>query len=117
MLVPKEFREHLEKHIGESKFETPEQWTLALKNEIDSVLLPMMKKSASRSKGIPGGGGPVPRLRSNDGRLLVEERLDAVMDRALRRQFRLRAQKQGSEAAQKMIQRQIDGSPGNDRKS
>ena len=43
-LLPSEFKEHLKEKVPEDAYETTSQWIVALKKEVDSVLLPMVRK-------------------------------------------------------------------------
>jgi hypothetical protein len=77
MLSPTKLRDHLEQHVPEANFETTEQWIIALKREIDSVLLPMVKKR----RPDPNGYWEVAAQYLASDRMIedlaVEERLDA----------------------------------------
>jgi hypothetical protein len=47
--LPDEFRKHLEEKVLMNNCETTEQWILALKEEVDGVLLPMVRKRQPES--------------------------------------------------------------------
>jgi hypothetical protein len=49
--LPQEHRDHLEKHVPESNFESRENWIVAMKKEVDTVLLPMVKDRRPDPKG------------------------------------------------------------------
>jgi hypothetical protein len=104
LFVPEEFREHLEKHVPRSNFDTTKQWIVALKKEIDGKLLPMVKSRRADPRGYTEAAA---NFLASD-RIIedsaIEERLDAAIDRALRRSLWLKTQKQfARQAAQKLI--------------
>jgi hypothetical protein len=43
--LPIEFKQHLNEKVSRENYQTREQWIVALKNEVDGVLLPMVKAS------------------------------------------------------------------------
>jgi hypothetical protein len=47
--LPEEFRKHLKEKVPPENYETAEQWILALKEEVDGVLLPMVR-SVNRNR-------------------------------------------------------------------
>ncbi len=99
MFLPKEFRDHLEEHVPESNFETTRAWIVALKNEIDTVLLPMVKNRRPDPRGYKQAAAKFLASDRMMEDLEIEERLDSAMDRALRRLFWLKTQKQLERAA------------------
>jgi hypothetical protein len=104
MLSPEHISKHLTQHVPEANFETTEQWIIALKREIDSVLLPKAKAQRPDPNGYWAAAAKFAASDLMMEDLEVEERLDANMDRALRRLFWLKAQKQlERDAAQKVI--------------
>jgi len=103
-MLPMEFRDHLEEHVPESKFETTADWIFALKKETDTVLLPMVKDRRPDPRGYKAAAAEFLASDRMMEDLEVEERLDASMDRALRRLFWLKAQKDlEREKAQKLV--------------
>jgi hypothetical protein len=104
VFVPKEYREHLEKHVPESNFETTEAWIVAIKREIDTVLLPMV---ASRRPDAKGYKEAAAKFLASDRMmedLALEERLDEIQGRALHRLYASKAHKQlERDRAQKLI--------------
>jgi len=99
MMLPKEYRDHLNKHIPESNFETTEAWIIAIKDEVDRVLLPMVKSRRPDPKEYKEAAAEFLASDRMKEDLEIEERLDANMDRALRRLFWLKTQKQLERAA------------------
>jgi hypothetical protein len=104
MFLPKEYRDHLEKHVPESNFETTRAWIAALKKEIDTVLLPRVKNRRPDPKGYKEAAAKFlgsDRLAED---LKIEEKIDAAMDHALRRLFWLKTeQRLERDRAQKLI--------------
>lgn len=104
MISPKHIRDHLREHVPKANFDTTERWIIALKKEIDLVLLPRARARRPDPNGYWAQAAQVVASDRMMEDLAVEERLDAVMDRALRRLFWLKAQKQLERAAaQKLI--------------
>ena len=103
-MLPHEFRDHLNAQVPQGKFDTTEQWVSALKNEVDYVLMPMVRQrhpDPSRYLDL------AIKFLADDPLLAdldVEDRLDAIADRALKRLFWLKTQKQlDREARQKVV--------------
>jgi hypothetical protein len=103
MLCPSEFRAQLEQHVPEANFDTTEQWIIAIKNEIDSVLLPMVKKRRPDPNGYWEAAAKVLAAERMLEDLTIEDRLDATSDRALRRLFWLKGQAQMEREAQQKV--------------
>ena len=104
MFLPKEYRDHLKEHVPEANFDSTEQWIVALKNEVDTVLIPMVRSRRPDPRGYTAAAAEFLASDRMIEDLEVEERLDANLDRALRRLFWLKAQKQlEREAAQKLV--------------
>jgi hypothetical protein len=111
MMLPLEFRDHLKKQVPESNFETTQAWIIAIKKEVDTVLLPMVKNRRPDPKGYKAAAAEflTPDRMIED--LEIEEKLDAQMDRALRRLFWLKTQKElEREKAQKLINGKVSPS-------
>jgi hypothetical protein len=87
MFLPKEYRDHLEKHVPEANFESTENWIVALKTEVDTVLLPMVKGRRPDPRGCKAAAAEFLASDRMIEDLEVEEHLDANMDGALRRLF------------------------------
>jgi hypothetical protein len=89
LMLPPEFSAHLREKVPPGKFESSRSWIVELKKEVDSVLLPMVRKR---------GHDPDAYLATaaaflTDDRVLedlaIEERLDAAIDRATKRFYQL----------------------------
>src|SRR5262249_38302507 len=92
--LPEECKVHLQTHLPQDKFETVHLWILALQKEVHGVLLP---RARFRERRFDPDDPPVaadllaPEKMLED--LVIEERLEAQIDRALRRLFWLKTQK------------------------
>lgn len=89
-MLPPEFSAHQNEKVPSEKFEYTYQWIVALKKEVDTVLLPMVRGRAPQAKAYNETAAAF--LTSD--RILedldTEERLDANIDRALRRLYQLK---------------------------
>jgi hypothetical protein len=94
LMLPPEFSAHLREKVPPGKFESSRSWIVELKKEVDSVLLPMVRKR---------GHDPDAYLATaaaflTDDRVLedlaIEERLDAAIDRATKRFYQLKLARQ-----------------------
>ncbi|MGF6313424.1 hypothetical protein ABIB82_007576 [Bradyrhizobium sp. i1.8.4] len=98
-----ECRDHLNANVREDSFETTELWIIALKMEVDNVLMPRIRERRPDPNGyLPAAAEFLAADRTIED-LAVEERLDAAIDRALRRLFWVRAQKQLDRAAKAKV--------------
>ncbi|MGY3483128.1 hypothetical protein ACVW1C_001011 [Bradyrhizobium sp. USDA 4011] len=92
--LPSEFSDHLNSKVREDSYETTEQWIIALKKEIDYVLLPRLRERRPDPNGYLPAAAEILAAEKTMEDLAVEERLDAALDRAMRRLYFLKAQKQ-----------------------
>ena len=89
-LLPHEFSAHLREKLPPENFELTRQWIVALKKEVDGVLLPMVRRDgrdpdaylATAAAFLTGD-----RVLED---LAIEERLDAAIDRAMKRLYQLK---------------------------
>ncbi|MHC2463500.1 hypothetical protein [Bradyrhizobium embrapense] len=93
-LLPSEFSDHLNSTVREDSYETTERWVIALKQEIDYVLLPRIRERRPDPNGYLPAAADFLAAEKIVEDLAVEERLDAAQDRAMRRLYFLKAQKQ-----------------------
>jgi len=93
-MLPAKFSAHLNEKLPSERFECTTHWVVAVKKEVDGVLLPMVR-----------GRAPQPKVYSETAatfltsdRILedleTEERLDAAIDRALKRLYQLKMARQ-----------------------
>jgi hypothetical protein len=107
-LLPEEYRNHLRAHVPQDKYDEPHHWIAAIKKEIDTVLLPKVRERRPDADGYLAAAADLlaPEKMLED--LGVEERLDAQIDRALRRLFWLKTQKKlDREAKQKIVDAKV----------
>jgi hypothetical protein len=93
-MLPAEFSAHLNEKVPGEKFEYHSQWVVAVKKEVDTVLLPMVRGRAPQPKAYNETAAAFltgDRILED---LETEERLDANIDRALRRLYQLKAARQ-----------------------
>ncbi|MDH2348695.1 hypothetical protein [Bradyrhizobium sp. SSUT77] len=103
--LPEEYRNHLRTHVRREKYDEPHHWIIAIKKEVDGVLLPKVRERRPDPDGYLTAAAELlaPDKMLED--LAVEERLEAQMDRALRRLFWLKTQKKlDREAKQKIVE-------------
>ncbi|MBR0741378.1 hypothetical protein JQ581_31050 [Bradyrhizobium liaoningense] len=91
-MLPDEFKQHLLSTCAEASYEATSHWVVALKKEVDSVLLPMIRR---RHPGPASGGSFEAASRvMNEERLLLdlaaEERIERNIDQLLGRFFKLK---------------------------
>lgn len=85
MLAPAEFREHLKENVPESQFETTREWIVALKREIDHVFIPRVRGRRPDPQGYAIAAAELLASETKMEELATEERLDASLDRALKK--------------------------------
>jgi hypothetical protein len=89
-MLPPEFSAYLNEKVRDEKFEYTCQWVVAVKREVDTVLLPMVRGRAPQAKVYNETAASFltgDRILED---LETEERLDANIDRALRRLYQLK---------------------------
>lgn len=92
-MLPEEYDVHLQTSVPRDKFEEPHHWIIAIKKEIDGVLLPRVRERRPDPDGYLAAAAELLASEKMLEDLGVEERLDAQIDRALRRLFWLKTQK------------------------
>jgi len=93
-MLPAEFSTHLNEKLSREKFESTHKWVFAMKKDVDTVLLPMVRNRAPQSKAYFETAAAYltgDRILEDSA---VEERLDATIDRALRRLYQLKMARQ-----------------------
>ncbi|MGY4509100.1 hypothetical protein [Bradyrhizobium sp. USDA 3650] len=89
-MLPKEFADHLQEKIPEANFPDRSDWVVALKREVDEVLLPMVKKRYALPTGYYEAAAKLATSERIFADLDLEERFDTAIDRLLKRFFSLR---------------------------
>lgn len=92
--LPEEFKEHLKEKVSEDGYETTSQWIVALKREVDGILLPMVRERRPESDRYSETAANFLTNERIFADLEIEERFDAGIDRALKRLFSLKAAEQ-----------------------
>ena len=106
--MPEEYSNHLQAHVPQDNYDEPCHWIAAIKKEIDGVLLPKVRDRRPDPDGYLAAAADLlaPEKMLDD--LGIEERLDAQIDRALRRLFSLKTQKKlDREAKQKIVDAKV----------
>jgi hypothetical protein len=87
---------HLRQKVPRSNFESNSEWAQAVINEINSVLLPEIELQDPTAKGIDAFMRSARALSDDlfDRELALDERLDAMIDRAVKRLIQTKAMKQ-----------------------
>src|SRR5215831_10288325 len=90
-MLPEEFSQHLNEKVPYEKFESDYDWLFALKKEVDGVLLPMVRARAPQKKVYFEAAAAflTPDRILQD--LELEERLNANIERAIRRLYQDKA--------------------------
>ncbi len=109
----KEFSTHLEREVPKGKYPTSPEWVQAVKREVDEVLLPRARaESESPDHLAAKAAGFITTDRFLED-LNLEERLDAMVDRAMRRLAQMKFMKQASGSSEKLVKNapplQIEG--------
>ncbi|MGL3214949.1 hypothetical protein [Bradyrhizobium sp. BR 1433] len=106
--LPTEFRDHLDANVREDSFDKTEHWIVALKKEIDNVLLPLIRERRPDPKGYLPAAAEFLAAEKIMEDLAIEERVDGLIDRATRRLFWLKAQKKlDREAKAKVVNSKV----------
>lgn len=93
-MLPTEFSDHLNEKVPCEKFEFTYQWVSAVKKEVDGVLLPMVRERAPKQKAYFETAAE---FLAGDWILQdldTEDRLDAGIDRAMKRLYQLKMGRQ-----------------------
>jgi hypothetical protein len=89
-MLPREFSSHLHEKVPPENFESTTQWIVALKREVDGVLLPMVRKRAPDPDAYLATAAAFLTEDRVLEDLAIEERLDAATDRAMKRLYQLK---------------------------
>ena len=113
-MLPREFSAHLNERVPPDNFESTRQWIVALKKEVDTVLLPMARKRGHDPNAYLATAAAFLTGDRVLEDLSIEERLDAAIDRAMRRLYQLKLARQldrpnTPEAASRKAPLQLEG--------
>ena len=93
-MLPQEFAAHLNEKLPCEKFEKTRHWVVAVKKEVDGVLLPMVRgRAPEHNAHFETAAAFLTGDRILED-LEIEERLDASKDRALKRLYQLKMARQ-----------------------
>jgi hypothetical protein len=90
-MLPSEFKTYLNEKVPSAKFEHARDWIVALKKHVDGVLLPMVRGRAPQASTYSEAAAAFLTGERVIEDLDVEERLDAAINRALKRLWNLQA--------------------------
>jgi hypothetical protein len=93
-MLPSEFSKHLQKKLPKENFDSTYEWVFAIKSEVDNVLLPMVRGREPQGSDYFATASA---FLTNDRileDLAIEERLDAHIDRNMKRLFQLKLGRQ-----------------------
>ena len=105
--LPKEYAEHLQKKIPFENFDSVYDWVFAIKSEVDNVLLPMLRGREPQSSNYAAVASSFLTNERILEDLEIEERLNAHIDRAMKRLFMLQM---GSDLRKKRETKTVGGS-------
>jgi hypothetical protein len=115
MLLGGEPSEHLMREVPRENYTTTQEWVQAVKREVDEVLLPRARGEIDSPGFLATKAAEFIRTDRILEDLALEERLDAMIDRAMRRLAQMKFMKQLSRSSEKPLQSipalQIVGSP------
>ena len=93
-MLPPEFSAYLREKVPKDNFDHTDDWGFALKSEVDNVLLPMVRGREPQSDGYFAAASAFLTGDRVIEDLAIEERLDAHIDRAMKRLFQLKIARQ-----------------------
>jgi hypothetical protein len=110
-----ELSTHLKREVPKEKYSTTPEWVRAIKSEVDQVLLPRARAEMDRPDHLAAKAAEFITTDRIIEDLTLEERLDAMVDRAMRRLAQMKFMKEISGSARGQLQsvtaRQIEGPP------
>lgn len=95
-MLGKEFSTHLNNHVPKASFSSTPEWVAAIKQEVDDVLLPKVRAEMDSTENLLEKVADFMTPDRILGDLALEERLDATIDRAIRRLAQAKMMKQVS---------------------
>ncbi len=93
-MIGGEIAEELNREVPEDKFSTTPEWVRALKSHIDDVMLPAARAQAGEGNASAAKAAEFLTIDRVLEDITAEERLDAMMDRAIRRLSQAKVLKQ-----------------------
>ena len=102
-MLGKEFSTHLEREVPKGKYPTTPEWVQAIKREVDEVLLPRARAEMESPDHLAAKAAEFITTDRILEDLNLEERLDAMVDRAMRRLAQMKFMKQVSGSSEKLL--------------
>ncbi|MEH2483574.1 hypothetical protein V1282_006931 [Nitrobacteraceae bacterium AZCC 2146] len=84
-MLGEEFSTHLKREVPRENYSTTPEWVQAIKREVDEVLLPRVRAEMGSTVNLAAKAASFITTDRIIEDLMVEERLDAMIDRAIRR--------------------------------
>jgi hypothetical protein len=103
-MLGKELATHLEREIPKENYSTTPEWVQAVKREVDEVLLPRARAEAESPDHLAAKAAEFITTDRILEDLVLEERLDAMVDRAMRRLAQMKFMKQISASGERQLQ-------------
>ncbi len=100
-MLGEEFSTHLEREVPQEKYPTNPEWVQAVKREVDDVLLPRARAEMDSPDYLAAKAAEFITTDRILEDLDLEERLDAMADRAMRRLAQIKFMKQISATSEK----------------
>ena len=108
-----ELSTHLKREVPKEKYSTTPEWVQAIKREVDEVLLPRARSEMDSPDYLAAKAAEFITTDRIIEDLMLEERLDAMVDRAMRRLAQMKFMKQISGSGERRLQsstaQQIEG--------
>jgi hypothetical protein len=110
-----ELKAHLMREVPKEEYSTTREWVQAVKREVDEVLLPRARAEMESPDYLAAKAAEFITTDRILEDITLEERLDAMVDRAMRRLAQMKFMKQISGSSERQLQRaatlQIEGPP------
>jgi hypothetical protein len=114
-MLGREFKAHLMREVPKENYPTTPEWVQAVKREVDEVLLPLARSEMDSPDYLAAKAAEFITTDRILEDLALEERLDAMVDRAMRRLAQMKFMKQVSGSRERQLQNatplQIEGPP------
>jgi hypothetical protein len=106
---------HLKREVPKEKYSTIPEWVQAVKREVDEVLLPLARAEMDSPDYLAAKAAEFITTDRILEDIALEERLDAMVDRAMRRLAQMKFMKQISGSSERQLKNapvlQIEGPP------
>jgi hypothetical protein len=114
-MLGEEFSTHLKREVPKEKYSTTPEWVQAVKREVDEVLLPRARAEMDSPDYLAAKAAEFITTDRILEDLALEERLDTMVDRAMRRLAQMKFMKQISGSSERQLRSapglQIEGPP------